>query len=125
MDAQDGGGNLCSPQYVQYRYSGFRRVAEVIANAAELIQGSTGVTTDMLTALETTLDGMGIGPLLELFMQSQLILVCVAIYAVLVQSIAVSGDPIGATWGTVGYSVLLCFMLFKTGGIAKSIFGAH
>ena len=79
----------------------------------------------MLTALETTLDGMGIGPLLELFMQSQLILVCVAIYAVLVQSIAVSGDPIGATWGTVGYSVLLCFMLFKTGGIAKSIFGAH
>lgn len=125
MDAQDGGGNLCSPQYVQYRYSGVRRVAEVIANAAELIQGSTGVTTDMLTVLETTLDGMGIGPLLGLFMQSQLILVCVAIYAVLVQSIAVSSDPIGATWGTVGYSVLLCFMLFKTGGIAKSILGAH
>ena len=57
--------------------------------------------------------------------QGLLILVCVAIYAVLVQSIAASGDPIGAIWGTVGYTVLLCFMLFKTGSIAKSIFGAH
>ena len=57
--------------------------------------------------------------------QGLLILVCVAIYAVLVQSIATSGDPIGAIWGTVGYTVLLCFMLFKTGSIAKSIFGAH
>lgn len=57
--------------------------------------------------------------------QGLLILVCVAIYAVLVQSIATSGDPIGAIWGTVGYTVLLCFMIFKTGSIAKSIFGAH
>lgn len=57
--------------------------------------------------------------------QGLLILVCVAIYAVLVQSIATSGDPIGAIWSTVGYTVLLCFMLFKTGSIAKSIFGAH
>lgn len=57
--------------------------------------------------------------------QGLLILVCVAIYAVLVQGIATSGDPIGAIWGTVGYTVLLCFMLFKTGSIAKSIFGAH
>ena len=54
-----------------------------------------------------------------------LILVCVGIYAVLVQSIAAGGDPIGAIWGTVGYTVLLCFMLFKTGTIARSIFGAH
>ena len=57
--------------------------------------------------------------------QGLLILVCVAIYAVLVQGIATSGEPIGAIWGTVGYTVLLCFMLFKTGSIAKSIFGAH
>ncbi len=57
--------------------------------------------------------------------QGLLILVCVAIYAVLIQSIAASGDPIGAVWGTVGYTVLLTFMLFKTGGIAKSILGAH
>ena len=54
-----------------------------------------------------------------------LILVCVGIYAVLVQNIAAGGDPIGAIWGTVGYTVLLCFMLFKTGTIARSIFGAH
>ncbi len=159
----------------------------VINRAAGLISGSTAITADMLTTLETTLEGMDIGPLLGLFMQSLiigltmkilgivifviaygrmleiymltslapipvatltnrelgqtgqnyiksllavafqglLILVCVAIYAVLVQGIAVSGDPIGAIWGTLGYTILLCFMLFKTGSIAKSIFGAH
>lgn len=57
--------------------------------------------------------------------QGLLILVCVAIYAVLVQGIVTTGDPIGAIWSTVGYTVLLTFMLFKTGSIAKSIFGAH
>lgn len=57
--------------------------------------------------------------------QGLLILVCVAIYAVLIQGIATGGDPIGAIWGTVGYTVLLCFMLFKTGSIAQRIFGAH
>lgn len=159
----------------------------VINNAAGLIQGSTDITPDMLATLETTLEGMDIGPLLGLFMQSLVVgltmkilgivifvtaygrmleiymltslapipvatlsnrelgstgqnylksllavgfqglltLVCVAIYAVLIQGIAASGDPIGAIWGTVGYTVLLTFMLFKTGGIAKSIFGAH
>ena len=45
--------------------------------------------------------------------QGLLILVCVAIYAVLIQSIAADGDPIGAIWGCVGYTVLLCFTLFK------------
>ena len=159
----------------------------VIADAAGLIQGSTDITPDMLAELETTLEGMDLGPLLGLWLQSSvigltmqimgiiifvlvygrmieiylmtslaplpvatlsnrelggtgqnylkslfavgfqgmLILVCVAIYAVLVQGIATSGDPIGAIWGTVGYTVLLCFMLFKTGGIAQRIFGAH
>ena len=53
------------------------------------------------------------------------ILLCVGIYGVLVQGISTSGDPIGAIWGCVGYTVLLCFMLFKTGSISKSIFGAH
>lgn len=57
--------------------------------------------------------------------QGLLILVCVAIYAVLIQGIATGGDPIGAIWGAMGYTVLLTFMLFKTGGIAKSVFGAH
>ena len=159
----------------------------VIADAAGLIQGSTDITPDMLVELETTLEGMDLGPLLGLWLQSSvigltmqimgiiifvlvygrmieiylmtslaplpvatlsnrelggtgqnylkslfavgfqgmLILVCVAIYAVLVQGITTGGDPIGAIWGTVGYTVLLCFMLFKTGGIAQRIFGAH
>ena len=72
--------------------------------------------------------GMGQNYLKSLFavgFQGLLILVCVGIYAVLVQSIATSGDPIGAIWGCVGYTVLLAFMLFKTGSIARSIFSAH
>ena len=159
----------------------------VIVSAGGLIQGSTDISADMLTNLETTLEGMDIGPLLGLWLQSSiigltmwalnivifvlvygrmleiymltslapipvatlsnrelggmgqnylkslfavgfqglLILVCVGIYAVLVQGIATGGDPIGAIWGTVGYTVLLCFMLFKTGSLAKSVFGAH
>lgn len=159
----------------------------VITQSAGLIQGSTDITPDMLATLETSLEGMELGPLLGLFMQSLiigftmkalgivifvivygrmleiymltslapvpvatlanrelggmgqnylkslfavgfqglLILVCVGIYAVLVQGIATGGDPIGAIWGIIGYTVLLCFMLFKTGSIAKSIFGAH
>jgi hypothetical protein len=57
--------------------------------------------------------------------QGLLIMVCAAVYAVLAQSIATSGDPIGAVWTCIGYTVLLCFTLFKTGAIAKAIFGAH
>ncbi len=159
----------------------------VISRSAGLIQGSTAVSPDMLNDLQTTLEGMDLGPLLGLWLQSSvigltmqalgiiifvlvygrmieiylltslapipvatlsnrevggmgqnylkslfavgfqgmLILVCVGIYAVLVQGIATGGDPISAIWGTVGYTVLLCFMLFKTGTIARSIFGAH
>ena len=159
----------------------------VIARAGGVIQGSTDITPTMLDNLEATLETMGIGSLLGLFMQSLLIhvtmwalniiifvivygrmleiymmtslapipvatlanrevgsmgqnyikslfavgfqglliLLCVGIYAVLVQSIATTGDPIGAIWSCVGYTVLLAFMLFKTGSIAKSIFSAH
>ena len=159
----------------------------VIARAGGVIQGSTDITPTMLDNLEATLETMGIGSLLVLFMQSLLIhvtmwalniiifvivygrmleiymmtslapipvatlanrevgsmgqnylkslfavgfqglliLLCVGIYAVLVQSIATTGDPIGAIWSCVGYTVLLAFMLFKTGSIAKSIFSAH
>ena len=159
----------------------------VIAQAGGLIQGSTDISPDMLADLEATLETMGLGSLLGLWLQSifigftmtalnivifvliygrmleiymltslapipvatlsnremgsmgqnylkslfaigfqgLLILLCVGIYAVLIQEIATSGDPIGAIWGAVGYTVLLCFMLFKTGTIAKSIFGAH
>ena len=57
--------------------------------------------------------------------QGFLILVCVGIYAVLIQSVAFSQDVIASLWGVVGYTVLLCFTLFKTGGLAKSVLNAH
>ena len=159
----------------------------VVAQSAGLIQGSTDVSPDMLADLEAALEGMDLGPLLGLWLQSfvvqltmtalnivifvivygrmieiymltslaplpvatlanrelggagqnylrslfavgfqgMLILVCVGIYAVLIQGIASGGDPIGAIWGTIGYTVLLCYCLFKTGSIARSILGAH
>ena len=159
----------------------------VIARAAGIVQGSTDISEAMLADLEATLETLGLGSLLGLWLQSLLIhvtmwainivifvivygrmieiylltslapipvatlsnrelgntgqnylkslfavgfqglliLVCVAIYAVLIQGIATGGDPIGAIWGCMGYSVLLCFCLFKTGSVAKSIFGAH
>jgi hypothetical protein len=159
----------------------------VVNKSAGLIGSSTTVTSGMLDNLKTTLQGMDIGPLLGLWMQSIfvkftmvalnivvfvivygrmieiymmtslapipfattvnrelgsmghsyfrsllavafqgfLMLVCVGIYAVLIQSIATSGDPIGAIWSAVGYTVLLCFTLFKTGSLSKSIFGAR
>ena len=82
----------------------------------------------MATLSNRELGGMGQNYIKSLFavgFQGLLILVCVAIYAVLIQGVATSGDPIGAIWGAMGYTVLLTFMLFKTGGIAKSVFGAH
>ena len=159
----------------------------VVNKSAGLIESSTTVTPGMLDNLKTTLQGMDIGPLLGLWMQSIfvkltmvalnivvfvivygrmieiymmtslapipfatavnrelgsmghnyfrsllavafqgfLMLVCVGIYAVLIQSIATSGDPISAIWTAIGYTVLLCFTLFKTGSLSKSIFGAH
>jgi hypothetical protein len=63
--------------------------------------------------------------LMALGFQAFLIIVCVAIYAVLVQSIAVDADIGNAIWTCMGYTVLLCFTLFKTGSLAKSIFNAH
>ena len=63
--------------------------------------------------------------LMALGFQAFLIIVCVAIYAVLVQSIAVEADFGNAIWTCMGYTVLLCFTLFKTGSLAKSIFNAH
>lgn len=57
--------------------------------------------------------------------QGFLILICVGIYAVLIQSVAFSQDVIASLWGVVGYTVLLCFTLFKTGGLAKSVLNAH
>ena len=63
--------------------------------------------------------------MLALGFQAFLIMVCVGIYAVLVQSIATDEDVFVAIWTCVGYTVLLCFTLFKTSSLAKSIFNAH
>ena len=72
--------------------------------------------------------GMGqnyLRSLLALGFQASLLLVCVAIYAVLVQNIAVQPDISTAIWTCMGYTVLVCFTLFKTGSLSKSIFNAH
>ena len=82
----------------------------------------------MATLTNSEMSGMGhnyLKSLLAVGFQGLLIMVCVGIYAVLVQSIATSGDPIGSIWSAIGITVLLCFTLFKTGSVAKSIFAAQ
>ena len=63
--------------------------------------------------------------LLALGFQGFLIMICVGIYAVLIQNISYSDDIIASIWGVLGYTVLLCFTLFKTRTLAKSVFSAH
>ena len=63
--------------------------------------------------------------LFALGFQAFLIIICVAIYAVLVRGIAVENDVSTAIWTCMGYTVLLCFTLFKTSSLARSIFHAH
>ena len=72
--------------------------------------------------------GMGqnyLKSLLALGFQAFLIMVVVGIYAVLIQQIGTADDISGAIWGCMGYTVLLCFCLFKTGSISKAVFTAH
>ena len=63
--------------------------------------------------------------LFALGFQAFLIMVCVAIYAVLVQTISVGSDVSAALWTCIGYTVLLCFTPFKSSSLAKSVFNAH
>ena len=63
--------------------------------------------------------------LAALAFQGFLIIVCVAIYAVLVQNMVIEDDVSLAIWTVMGYTVLLCFTLFKTSSLAKSVFNAH
>ncbi|SEL15232.1 hypothetical protein SAMN04487770_106127 [Butyrivibrio sp. ob235] len=63
--------------------------------------------------------------LLALGFQGFLIMVCVGVYAALIQSVAFSSDIVGSMWGILGYTVLLCYSLLKTGSLAKSIFCAR
>lgn len=82
----------------------------------------------MATMVNKEWGGMGQNYLRSLFalgFQGFLIIVCVAIYAVLVQNISANEDVSKAIWTCMGYTVLLCFTLFKTGSLAKSIFNAH
>ena len=63
--------------------------------------------------------------LFALGFQAFLIIICVAIYAVLVSSVAVASNLHTALWSVAAYTVILCFSLFKTGSLSKSIFNAH
>jgi hypothetical protein len=63
--------------------------------------------------------------LFALAFQGFLIMICVAIYAVLVAGIAVSDNMHATIWTIASYTALLSFILLKTGGISKGIFNAH
>ena len=58
-------------------------------------------------------------------LQGFLIMICVGIYAVLVNALSLGGDLQASIWSCAAYTVLLCFSLFKTGSVAKSILNAH
>ena len=159
---------------------------QVISRSGGLISGSTSVSDATLTAMQATLEGMDLGPLLGLYLQTFvvqvtmlalsaiifvivygrmveiylmvslapipfatfgnheqshtgqnylrslfalgfqgfLIMICVGIYAVLIQNLSFSDNIISSIWGVMGYTVLLTFTLFKTGSLAKSVFNA-
>lgn len=160
---------------------------QVISRSGGLISGSTSVSDATLTAMQAMLEGMDLGPLLGLYLQTFvvqvtmlalsaiifvivygrmveiylmvslapipfatfgnheqshtgqnylrslfalgfqgfLIMICVGIYAVLIQNLSFSDNIISSIWGVMGYTVLLAFTLFKTGSLAKSVFAAH
>ena len=160
---------------------------QVISRSGGLISGSTSVSDATLTAMQATLEGMDLGPLLGRYLQTFvvqvtmlalsaiifvivygrmveiylmvslapipfatfgnheqshtgqnylrslfalgfqgfLIMICVGIYAVLIQNLSFSDNIISSIWGVMGYTVLLAFTLFKTGSLAKSVFAAH
>ena len=82
----------------------------------------------MATAMSREWGQMGQNYLRSLFalgFQGFLIIICVAIYAVLVQNMIVDTNISTAIWSCMGYTVLLCFTLFKTGSLAKSLFNSH
>ena len=159
----------------------------VIAQSGGLISGNTSIDSSALANMERTLEGMDLGPLLGLYLQTFvvqvtmlalsavifvivygrmieiylmtslapipfatfgnreqshmgqnylkslfalgfqgfLIMICVGVYAALIQNLTLSDNIIGSIWGVLGYTVLLCFTLFKTGSLSKSILSAH
>ena len=63
--------------------------------------------------------------LFALGFQGFLMMVCVAIYAVLVNNMTIASDIHSALFSIAAYTVILCFSLMKTGSLSKSLFGAH
>lgn len=63
--------------------------------------------------------------LFALGFQGFLIMVCVGIYAVLIQSISFTTNIVGSLWEALGFSVLLAFALLRTGAVARSVLHAH
>ena len=63
--------------------------------------------------------------LIALGFQGFLIMVVVGIYAVMIQTISITDDIIMSIWTVFGYTILLCFTLFKTGSLSKSVLAAH
>ena len=63
--------------------------------------------------------------LFALAFQGFLIMVCVGIYAVLINGMIIADNIHSALFSVAAYTVILCFSLFKTGSLAKSIFHAH
>ena len=63
--------------------------------------------------------------LVALGLQGFFIMVCIAVYSVLVSNIGNAANIHGAIWKCAGYTLLLCFSLFKTSSISRSIFNAH
>ena len=63
--------------------------------------------------------------LIALGLQGFFIMVCIAVYSALVAGIGSAGNIHAAIWSCAGYTVLLCFSLFKTGSISRSVFNAH
>lgn len=63
--------------------------------------------------------------LFALGFQGFLMMICLGIYAVLIQTVSFTADIAGSLWSVMGFTILLAFVLFKTGSIAKSILSAH
>ena len=63
--------------------------------------------------------------LFALGFQGFFMMVCVGIYSVLIATMNVSSNIHTALFSIAAYTVVLAFMLFKTGSISKSIFNAH
>ena len=63
--------------------------------------------------------------LMALGFQGFFLMLCVGIYAVLVNTMIVATNVHTAVFSVAAYTIMLCFAMMKTGTLAKSIFNAH